>query len=59
MTNKNSQNRKTANQIAFSSETHPDLFETLCSDSASKDACQRYVDRLEEASRNISRERST
>jgi len=51
--NKKNNSNKSTKRISIKSSEPVDLFETLCSASSSKEACRRFVDRLEEASRNI------
>jgi len=50
---KQTQTNSSKFKISIQKKSQVDLYETLCSTSESKEACRRYVDRLEEASTNI------
>ena len=49
MTNKRHEN---ANAININQQEKADLFDTMCSSSHSKEACQRFVDKLENGSQS-------
>lgn len=53
MTKKKTQSESKDYKLSVDTSTHVDLFETICSTSSSKEACRRFVDRLEETKGNI------
>ena len=52
MTKKSKQKTGT---ISVNQEQKTDLFDVLCGDSDSKEACQRFVEKLEQKSQSFSR----
>ena len=52
---KNADGDKVFVRVSLSDRTSSAVFSAICADAKDPDACQRYVDRLEQASLNIDR----